>query len=61
MERMEKLLAAFINDCDHRKIPVGLKHIQSKALKLYIGAKNRLEDKTQKEIDETFVASNGMY
>ena len=59
--KMEKLLVIWMTDLHQRKFPVGMKMTQTKALILYESVKKNLENKTEKEIDETFSASNGRF
>ena len=61
MVKMEKLLVIWMTDLHQRKFPVGMKMTQTKALILYESVKKNLENKTEKEIDETFSASNGRF
>ena len=59
MDIMESLLSLWIQNLDQRKILVGTKQIQAKAKSLYLHVKENLENKTEAEMKETFVASNG--
>ena len=59
MAKMESLLLLWIQDLDQRGILVGTKQIQAKAKSLYLHVKENFEDKTEAEMKETFVASNG--
>ena len=61
MEEMESLLSLWVQDLDQRGILVGKKEIQTKARSLYLQVKDNFEDKTETEIKETFVASNGWF
>jgi hypothetical protein len=61
MEEMESLLSIWVQDLDQRGILVGKKEIQTKAKSLYLQVKDNFEDKTETEIKETFVASNGWF
>ena len=59
MDKMESLLSLWIQDLDKRGIIIGIEQIQAKAKSLYLLVKETFQDKTEAEIKETFVASNG--
>ena len=61
MEEMEGLLSLWVQDLDQRGIHVGTKEIQTKAKYLYLQVKDNFADKTETEIKETFLASNGWF
>ena len=59
MEQTEKLLSAWIFDLEEKGTPPEQSQIQSKAKLLFQQIKDNLEDKTEKEINENFLASKG--
>ena len=60
MDKMEHLLAIWIESLHKRNIPVGLTHIRTKALLLFQYIQKNLKDKTIEESKETFTASSGL-
>ena len=61
MEQLEKLLSSWIFDLEQKGTPAGQSEVQAKAKSLFLQIKENLEDKTEKEIKETFIASNGWF
>ena len=61
MEQLEKLLSSWIFDLEQKGTPAGQSEVQAKARSLFLQIKENLEDKTEKEIKETFIASNGWF
>ena len=59
MRTMERLLLAWIEDCDQKSIPVSAMAIKTKAKTLYQKVKDKQKDKTETEDNEKFHASNG--
>ena len=58
METMEILLIDWIKRSNEK---IDLKKVKEKALELYYDIKENQKDKTEKELKETFFASNGWY
>ena len=58
MEETEKLLSAWIFDLEQKGIPPEESKIRAEAKLLFYQIKGNLEDKTEKEINEKFWASN---
>ena len=61
MEETEKLLSAWILDQEQQGTPPEQSKIQTEARRIFIQIKDNLEDKTEKEIKENFLASNGWF
>ena len=58
METMEILLIDWIKRSNEK---IDLKKVKEKALELYYDIKENQKDKTEQELKETFIASNGWY
>ena len=61
MEETEKLLSAWIFDLEQKGTPPEESTIRAEAKLLFYQIKDNLEDKTEKEINEKFWASNVWY
>lgn len=61
MEKMEKLVAIWLEDLQIRNFPVSLVQIQEKSRRLYSAIKENLKDKTEDEIKHKFTASKGWF
>ena len=61
MEKMEHLLSIWIEHNVQNSIPMSLNCIKSEALILYEKVKSELCDKSENEVNETFVASTGWF
>ena len=61
MEETEKLLSAWIFDLEQKGTPPKQSKIQAEAKLLFRKTEDNLEDKTEKEIQERFLASNGWF
>ena len=58
METMEILLIDWIKRSNEK---IDLKKVKEKALELYYDIKENQKDKTEQELKETFIASNGWF
>ena len=61
MVKMERLLAVWMRDLHDRKYPISMKITKTKSKLLFEQIKNNMEDKTELENNETFVASTGWF
>ena len=61
MLEMERLLLIWIEDCGHRRIPISLQETTFKAVYLNHFVKNKIDDLTEKEKNETFTGSHGWW
>ena len=61
MLEMERLLCVWVEDCNHRNIPISLAEVQFKAQSLFEFAKTKFDDLTEAEVNQTFDASPGWW
>ena len=61
MLEMERLLCAWIENCNNRNTPISLAEVLFKAQSLFKFAKTKFDDLTEAEINQPFVASPGWW